>query len=101
MRRVYAFWVLRTAYHSLLLKGVAISLLFIELRELVSLRNVITNTLQSGGIDRMVSYLEYSFAHTQASVQVTLALVGVLAVWFVVDAIRKDFVVPVQQFALR
>jgi len=94
MRRVYTFWLLRTVYHSLALKLMGIGMLVLILRQLVSLRSVIMNTLQTGGIDQMITYLEYAFAHTQASVQITFALIGVLAVWTVIDALRKDFSIP-------
>ncbi len=94
MRRVYAFWFLRTAYHSLVLKVVAIGVLALALRQMVSLKSIIMNTLQVGGVDRMVGYLEYALAHTHASVQITFALMALLAVWTVIDAVRKDFTVP-------
>jgi len=96
MRRVYAFWFLRTAYHSLALKIVGISLLGLVLRELVSLRSVIMNTMQTGGVDRMFSYLEYAFTHTTISVQLILVLIGALALWTIVDAIKKDFPLNLQ-----
>lgn len=101
MRRVYAFWLLRTAYHSLALKFVGIGVLAVILQQLVSLKSVIMNTLQVGGAERMLGYLEYAFTHTQASVQITFALMALLVVWAVIDAIRKDFFIPAQSLSLQ
>lgn len=94
MRRVYVFWFLRTAYHSFALKFIGLGALALLLRQMVSLRSVIVNTLQTGELGRMIGYIEYALAHTHASVQITFALMAILAIWTVISAVKKDFTMP-------
>jgi len=96
MRRIYMIWFARTLWHSLALKILGLGALVIILKQLVSLQSVIMNTLQFSSFSHMFSYLEYAFAHTHFSVQATLALMMLMIVWVVVDAFKKDFVMPRQ-----
>ena len=101
MRRIYAIWFARTLWHSILLKLVVIATLAFELKNLVSLKAATMNMLQTGGLDRMMGYLGYALSHTHASVQVTFTLITLLALWSLIDAFRKDFVMPLQMLATR
>lgn len=101
MRRIYMIWFARTLWHSLALKLAGILALTVVLKQLVSLQSVIMNTLQLGSFAHMFSYLEYAFTHTHLSVQVTFLLMVLMAVWIIVDAFKKDFVMLRQMLALR
>lgn len=91
MRRVYAFWFLRTAYHSVFLKLVLLGFLLLMLRELISLRDVIANTLHAGDIFNMFGYLGFALTHTHLSVQIITLLGAIILSLVCIDTIKKDF----------
>lgn len=95
MKRVYRLWVMRQAAHSVLLKLALIMGLALELRELVSVRNVVENTLQLPTLSTMMSYTAYAFTHTHFAVQFVLMLVAGLVAFTLADVFKKDFQVSV------
>ncbi|MBL7045768.1 MAG: hypothetical protein ISR99_01940 [Parcubacteria group bacterium] len=89
MRRVTRMYYLKKVINPVMLKLYALAVVAGITTTLVSVKSIVANMPSLFDVGNLVYFSKYALTHTELSVQVTVALAGVVAVLIIKDSIVK------------
>ncbi|MAF59585.1 MAG: hypothetical protein QF858_00820 [Candidatus Pacebacteria bacterium] len=89
MRRVVSMYYLKKVINPVMLKLYALAAVAAFMTSIVSVKSVIANMPGLFEVNSLVYFSKYALTHTELSVQLSIALAGVVAVLLVKDSLSK------------